>query len=96
MFYNYQVHPPQPTDVKNTIATATDPGGPIDKLLIGADIRVAPMSLTLAKFLNEEANGALTAAQIVETTSKYLPPTCLFHAYLPHNSSRRPFYASLL
>jgi hypothetical protein len=29
------------------------------------------MSLTLAKFLNEEADGALTSAQIVETTSTF-------------------------
>nr|XP_034310453.1 uncharacterized protein LOC105340501 isoform X2 [Crassostrea gigas] len=63
------VHPAQPSDVKNTIATATNPGGQIDKYLIGADIRLAPMSLTLAKFLNEEADGALSAAQIVETTT---------------------------
>lgn len=67
--YFSQVYPPQPTDVKTVIATATEPGGQIDKFLIGADIRVAPMSLTLAKFLNEEADGALTSAQIVETTS---------------------------
>lgn len=100
MLYKYQVHPPQPTDVKNTIATATDPGGPIDKYLIGADIRVAPMSLTLAKFLNEEANGALTAAQIVETTSKYqhsLPyvsSTHIFHITLPDVPYTRLFYDS--
>ncbi|XP_062611467.1 uncharacterized protein LOC134273293 [Saccostrea cucullata] len=63
------VQPPQPSNVKNVIATATEPGGQIDKYLIGADIRVAPMSLSLAKFLNEEANGALTTAQVVETTT---------------------------
>lgn len=68
----WKVQPAQPTNVKNTIATATDPGGQIDKYLIGADIRLAPMSLTLAKFLNEEADGALSAAQIVETTSKLI------------------------
>lgn len=67
-----KVHPAQPSDVKNTIATATNPGGQIDKYLIGADIRLAPVSLTLAKFLNEEADGALSAAQIVETTSKLI------------------------
>ena len=68
----WKVQPAQPTNIKNTIATATNPGGQIDKYLIGADIRLAPMSLTLAKFLNEEADGALSAAQIVETTSKLI------------------------
>ncbi|XP_055995228.1 uncharacterized protein LOC125649388 [Ostrea edulis] len=63
------VQPPQPTAVRTIISTATEPGGQIDKYLIGADIRVAPMSLTLAKFLNEEANGALTSAEVVETTT---------------------------
>ena len=47
------------------------------------------MSLTLAKFLNEEASGALTAAQIVETTSKsqhslpHVSSTHIFHTILP-------------
>lgn len=72
LFLCSKVHPAQPSDVKNTIATATNPGGQIDKYLIGADIRLAPVSLTLAKFLNEEADGALSASEIVETTSKLI------------------------
>ena len=49
------------------LVNATQDGGLIDNLFVGADSKVAPVSNVIAKFLNEEAD---TAATQNITTSK--------------------------
>lgn len=50
------------------LVNATQDGGLIDNLFVGADIKVGPVSNCIGKFLNEEAEAGVTAEII--TTSK--------------------------
>ncbi|KAK3095491.1 hypothetical protein FSP39_015311 [Pinctada imbricata] len=64
------VTPAQPSEVENILATATDAGGLVDKLLMASDLQVAPVADVIGKFLNEEADGTLSTEQIIETTTQ--------------------------
>jgi L-lysine 2,3-aminomutase len=50
------------------LVNATQDGGLIDNLFVGADVKVAPVSNVIAKFLNEEANTEMSPNI---TTSKF-------------------------
>lgn len=64
------MNPPPQNDVTDMLVNATQDGGLIDNLFVGADIKVAPVSNCIGKFLNEEASSGLSAADIV--TSMHL------------------------
>ena len=50
------------------LVNATQDGGLIDNLFVGADIKVGPVRNCIGKFLNDEADAGVTVA--VATTSK--------------------------
>ncbi|KAH3871230.1 hypothetical protein DPMN_034424 [Dreissena polymorpha] len=62
-----QVTPADSLSKSEMLVNATLDGGLIDNLFVAADIKVAPVTNCLGRFLNEEADGAMAAAGICTT-----------------------------